>query len=148
MLKSKIVRETLKAKSYDFDEVETRKVTLGEDLRKLADDKLVVPESGKDRPEVTILKRGELKHDGDLMKSKEVVRTLVERIPEEVLRQTTIRNKRVTFKEVVEHLGLDQESGEWPQTGRNGEEENLSGETEEWDDGSEESDDEQEGLSG
>ena len=29
------------------------------------------------------------------MKSKEVVRTLVERIPEEVLRRITIRNKRV-----------------------------------------------------
>ena len=108
ILKSKIVRETLKAKSYDLDEVETGKVTVGEDLRKLlerqADDKLVVPESGKDKPEVTILKRGELKHDGDLIKSKEVVRPLNERIPEEVLRRTTIRNKRVTFKEEGEHL--------------------------------------------
>ena len=108
ILKSKIVRETLKAKSYDLDEVETGKVTVGEDLRKLlerqADDKLVVPESSKDKPEVTILKRGELKHDGDLIKSKEVVRTLIERIPEEVLRRTTIRNKRVTFKEEGEHL--------------------------------------------
>ena len=67
MLKSKIVRETLKAIGYDLDEVETGKVTVGEDLRKLlerlADDKSVVPESGKDRPEVTILKRGELKHE-------------------------------------------------------------------------------------
>ena len=46
MLKSKIERETLKAKSYDLDEVETRRVTIGEDLRrlleKLADDKPVV----------------------------------------------------------------------------------------------------------
>ena len=69
-------------------------VTVGEDLRKLferlADDKPVVPEKGKDRPEVIILKKGELKHEGDLMKSKEVVRTLIERIPEEVLRRTTI----------------------------------------------------------
>ena len=78
------------------------------------------------------------------MKSKEVVRTLVERIPEEVLRRTTIRNKRVTFKEAVEHLGPDQESGQWPEQGRDGEEENLSGESEEWGDSSEESDDEQE----
>ena len=105
----------------------------------------MVPESGKDRPEITILKRGELKHDGDLMKSKEVVRTLVERIPEEVLRRTTIRNKRRTFKEEVEHLGLDQESGKLPQR-RDGEEENLSGESEKWDNGSEESDDEQDSL--
>ena len=31
----KIVRETLKAKNYDLDEVETRRVTIGEDLRRL-----------------------------------------------------------------------------------------------------------------
>ena len=150
MFKSKIVRETRKEKGYDLKEVETGKLTVREDLRKLlerlADDKPVVLESGNDRPEVTILKRGELKHDGDLMTIQEVVRTLVERIPEEVLRRTTIRNKRVTFKEEVEHLGLDQESEEWPQRGRDGEEENLSGESEEWDDGSEESDDEQDSL--
>ena len=107
-LKSKIVRETLKAKSYDLDEVETGKVTVGEDLRKLferqADDKPVVPESGKDKPENTILRRGQLKQEGDLIKSKKVVRTLIERIPEEVLRRTTIRNKKVTFKEEGEHL--------------------------------------------
>ena len=124
MLKSKTVRETLKAKDYDLDEVETRKVTAGEDLRKLlerlADDKPVVPESCKDKPEVTIFKRGELKQDRDLIKSKEVVRTLVEKIPEEVLRRKAIRNKRVTFKEEFEHLGPDQESGEWPQRGRDG----------------------------
>ena len=50
------------------------------------------------------------------------------------------------FKEKDEHLGPDQESGEWPQQGRDGEEEKLSGESEEWDDGSEESDDEQDCL--
>ena len=92
-----------------------------------------------------------MKHDADLMKSREpvnreVVRTLVERIPEQVLRRTTRTNKRVSFKEEVEHLGLDQESGEWPQPGRDGEEENFSGEPEDWDDGSEESDDEQDSL--
>ena len=50
MLKLKIVRETLKAKGYDLDEVETGKVTVGEDLRRLlerlADDKPMVSESG------------------------------------------------------------------------------------------------------
>ena len=49
MLKSKIVRETLKAKSYDPNEVETGRVTLGEDLRrlieKLTDDKPVAPKN-------------------------------------------------------------------------------------------------------
>ena len=77
-LESKIVRETLEAKSYDLDRVETGKVTVGEDLRKLlqrlAESKPLVPESGKDKPEATILKRRELKQDGDLIKSKEVVR--------------------------------------------------------------------------
>ena len=61
-LKSKIVRETLKAKDYDLNEVKTGKVTIGEELRrlleKLADDKPVVSESGKDSPEVTMLKKG------------------------------------------------------------------------------------------
>ena len=35
MLKSKIVRETVKAICYDLDEVETGKVTVGENLRGL-----------------------------------------------------------------------------------------------------------------
>ena len=155
MLKYKIVRETLKATGYDLDEVETGNLMVGEDLKRLlerlADSKPVVSESCKDRPEVTILKRGEVKHDGDSMKSwepesKEVMRTLVGRISEEVLRRTTIRRKRVSFKEEVEHLGLDQESGEWPKPGRDGGEENESGESEEWVDGLAESGDEQDSL--
>ena len=55
------------------------------------------------------------------------MRSLVERI----LRRTTLRRKRVSFKEGVEHLRLDQESGEWPKPERDGEEESLSGESEE-----------------
>ena len=54
MLKSKIVRETLKSKGYDLDEVETRRVTIGEDLRrlleKIADDKPVLQNNDKDKP--------------------------------------------------------------------------------------------------
>ena len=61
MLKSKMAREILKAKSNDLDEVETRRVTIGEDLRKLleklADDKPVVQNNDNDKPEVTILKK-------------------------------------------------------------------------------------------
>ena len=75
MLKSKIVRKTLKAKGYELNEVKTGNVTVGEDLRKLLDRlgdvKPVVSESCKDRPEVTILERWEVKHDGNLMKSRE-----------------------------------------------------------------------------
>ena len=69
MLKSKIVRETLKAKSYDLDEVQTRRVMIREDLRRLlenlADDKPVVRNNDEDKPEVTILKRGEAAHGED-----------------------------------------------------------------------------------
>ena len=121
LLKSKIVRETLKAKSYDLDEVETRRVTIEEDLtrllEKLADDKPVARNNDKDKPEVTILKRGEADQGEDSTirqpDDKEVVRALVvEMIPEDILRLTTLRKKKVTFRKEAEHLGPDQESSE------------------------------------
>ena len=37
--------------------------------------------------------------------------TLVENIPEGILKQTTLRRTRVSLKEVAEELGLEQESG-------------------------------------
>ena len=52
----------------------------------------------------------------------------------------------MSFKDEVEDLGLDQECREWPPPARDDEEENLSGESEEWNQGSEESDDEQDSL--
>ena len=59
MLKSKIVRETLKAKGCDLNQVETRDAQIDEDLmrlvQKLADDKPVIERKGKEEPEVTIL---------------------------------------------------------------------------------------------
>ena len=96
-------------------------MTIGEDLRrlleKLADDIPVARNNDKDKPEVTILKRREAAQGEDsTMKQhegKEVVRTLIEKIPEEILRQTTLRKKKVTFKKDAEHLGPDQESEEW-----------------------------------
>ena len=123
MLKSKIVRETLKAKGYDLNEVETGRVKKGEDLtgflEKLAVDRPVVRDNNKDEPEVTILRRREAAYSEDSLKEKqpddkEVVQSLVEKIPEEILRQTTFRKKKVSFREEAEHLGLDQEFGEWP----------------------------------
>ena len=52
MLKSKNVRETLKAKSYDHNQVETGEAQIDEDLmsllEKLADDKPVIEGKGKD----------------------------------------------------------------------------------------------------
>ena len=91
---------------------------LGRLLEKLAGDKPVVSNNGKDLPEFTILKRGEVTHGEDSMKtkdpeSKDVVRTLVEKIPEAILKRTTLRRKRMSFKEEAEYLGLDQESCEW-----------------------------------
>ena len=68
---------------------------------------------------------------------REVVRTLVEKIQEDMLRRTTFRKKKVSFEAEAKHLGLDQESGEWPKTEEDSEEENLSGESEEWEDDSE-----------
>ena len=63
MLKSKIARETLKAKGYDLNQVETGTAEIDEDLRRLlerlADDKPVVKEKGEEEPEVTILKRND-----------------------------------------------------------------------------------------
>ena len=158
LLKSKIVREPLKAKGYDLNEVdldETGKATVGQDLmrllKKLADDKPVVSNRGNDEPEVTIMKRGEVTHDGGSKKAgepenKEVVRTLVEKTPKDILRRTTLRRKKVSFKKEVKDLRLDQESGEWQTSERYCEEKKLCRESEEWDKGSEECDDFQDSL--
>ena len=154
MVKSKIVRETLKAKSCDLDEVETRRVTIGEDLRrlleKLADDKSVARNNDEDKPEVNELKRGEAAQGEDSTiwqpDDNEVVRTLVEKIPEDIQRQTTLRKKKVTFKKEAEHLGPDQESWEWSKPEGESEEENLSVVSEEWEDDSEMSGDDQDSL--
>ena len=75
------------------------------------------------------------------------MRTLVEKIPEDILRRTTFWKKKWSFKEEAEHLGLDQESGEWPKTKEDSEEKNLSGESEEWEDDSEKNSDDQDSLS-
>ena len=93
MLKSKIVRETLQAKGCDLNQVETGRTEIGDDLRrlleKLADDKPVVEDKGKEEPD-----------------EKEVVQSLVERIPEDILKRTMARKKKVALKEKAEHLGL------------------------------------------
>ena len=154
MLKSKIVRETLKAKGYELDEVEKRRATIEEDLRrlldKLTDDKPVARKNDKDKPEVTILKRVEAAQGEDSTirqpGGKEVGQTLIEKIPEEKLRQTTLRKQKVTFMKEAEHLGPDQESGEWSKSERDSEEDNLSGESDEWEDDSEKSGVDQDSL--
>ena len=87
MLKSKIVRETLKAKGYDLNQVETGRAEIDEHLsrllEKLADDKPEVEEKGKEELEVTILRRNDADGSEDTLKEKkpdgkEVVQSLVE----------------------------------------------------------------------
>ena len=141
MLKSKVVRETLKAKGYDLNQVETGRAEIDEDLRRLlerlADDKPVVKEKGEEEPEVTILRSNMAAGSEDSSKErkpdeKEVVQSLVERIPEDILERTMVwKKKKVAFKEEAEHLGLSQESGDWDNAEEDTEEENLSGECEE-----------------
>ena len=40
-----------------------------------------------------------------------MVRTLVEKIPDEILTQTKLRRKKVSYKAEAEELGADQETG-------------------------------------
>ena len=154
MLKSKIVRETLKAKGYDLNQVETGDAQLDEDfkrlLEKLADEKSVIREKGKEEPEVTTLRRNETGGGEDSLEEKsdgkEVVQSLVDKIPGDILERTRVRKKKVAFKEGAEHIGLEQESGEWPTVEEDAEEEKLSGECGEWDEDSEKSSDDQDSL--
>ena len=157
ILKSKIVRETLKAKGYDLKQVETGDAQIDEDLmrllKKLADDKPVNEIKGRKEPEVTILRRNETVGNADSLRGsntdgKEVVRSLVDKIPDNILERTQVRKKKVAFKEEAEHLGLGQESGEWSTSTEEEEtgEEKLSGECEVWDEDSEKSSDNQDSL--
>ena len=105
-------------------------------LENLEEDKLVVRNNDKDEPEVTILRRNDAAYGEDSLKEKqpddkEVVQSLVEQIPEEILRQTIVRKKKVSFREEAEHLGLGQESEKWPTSEEDAEKEKLSAESEE-----------------
>ena len=110
-LRSKLIRETLKAKSYNLGDVETGKVTIGKDLMRLLENlaaaKPVVSTRRDGEPEFTITRRKEPSRDKNSMKAgdpgnKEMIRTLVNKIPEEKLKQTTLRRKEVAFKEEIE----------------------------------------------
>ena len=155
MLKSKIVRETLKAKGYYLNQVETGSAKIVEDMRglleNLADDRPVVRNNDKDEPEVSILRGNEAAYGEDSLKEnqlddKDVVQSLVEKIIEEILRQTMVRKKKVKIRQEAEHLGLGQESGEWPTSEEDAEEGKLSGESDGWDEDSEKSSNDQDSL--
>ena len=120
-------------------------------LENLADDKPVVRNNDKDEPEVTTLRRNEAAYGEDSLNErqldeKDVVQSLVQKVPEETLRQTMVRKKKVSFREEAEHLGLGQESGEWPTSEDDAEEEKLSGKSDEWDEDSEKSGNDQDSL--
>ena len=149
MLKSKIVRETLKAKGYDLNQVETGEAQIDEDLMRLleilADDKPAIEGKGKEEPEVRILRRNEtVGGEASLKESnpdgKEFVQSLAEKIPDDILARTRVRKKKVAFKEEI------QESGEWSTEAEDAGEEKLSGECEGWDEDSEKSSDDQDSL--
>ena len=110
----------------------------------------MVKEKGKEEPKVTILKRNETGGGEDFLKEKsagkEVVQSLVDKIPDDIPERTRVRKKKVALREEAEHLGLEQESGEWPTVEEDAEEEKLSGECEEWDEDSEKSSDYQDSL--
>ena len=114
-LKSKIVRETLKAKGYDLNQVETGEAQIDDDLmrllEKLADDKPVIHEKGKEEPELTMLRKSGIVSDENTSKvtkpdGKEVVQSLLEKIPDDIIEQTRVRKKKMAFKEEAEYLGL------------------------------------------
>ena len=156
ILKSKIVRETLKAKGYDLNQVEVGDAQIDDLMRlleKLSDDKPVIQEKGHEEPEVTILRRKETVNNtdssrGSVTDSKDVVRSLVDKIPESILEQTKVRKKQEASKDEAEHLGRGQEFGEWSMITEKEEtgEGELSGEREEWDEDSDESSENQDSL--
>ena len=102
MLKSKNVRETLKEKSYALNKLETGDTQIDEDLmrllEKLAVDKPVIERKGREEPEVTILRRNETVGNADSIRGsntdgKEVVQSLVDKIPDDILKRTRVRKK-------------------------------------------------------
>ena len=85
-------------------------------LQKLAGNMSVVTIEKNNEPEITIMTNTKVVPHRDSqpvdkeLENKEVVLTLVERIPEKILKQTTLRKKKVSFKEDAEELGAYQES--------------------------------------
>ena len=99
---------------------------IDEDLRrlleKLTNDKPVIKEKGKEEPEVAILRRNEEGGGEDSLKGKsdgkEVVQSLVDKIPDNILERTRVRKRKVASKEEAKHLGQGQESGGVAHSGR------------------------------
>ena len=102
-------------------------------LQKLADDKPVVSTRRDDKSEFTIMRKEKVPDDKNSLKtgdpeSKKLVRTLVENIPEGILKQTTLRRKKMSYREEAEELGTHQEYGKRLPNEEEGEDEIFSGE--------------------
>ena len=85
----------------DQETYDSLPLMIGEDLRKLleslADYRPVIQTNDKDEPEVSILRREEAAYGEDSLKKKQldgkdVVQSLVEKIPEEIQRRTMVRH--------------------------------------------------------
>ena len=79
----------------------------------------MIQENCKEEPEVTILRKSGTASDRNIsnvtnLDGKEVVQSLVEKIPAELLEQTRVRRKRVEFKEEAEYLGQVKSPGSDP----------------------------------
>ena len=99
----------MKAKGYDIEEVDKGRGVVGQNLLRLlqepADIMPVDTSQINNEPEITMMRRNKVGshkknqlEDRDL-ESKEVVRTVVENIPQDILLQTTLKMKKVYFKE-------------------------------------------------
>ena len=101
-------------------------------LQKLADDKPVVSTRRDDKPKFTIMRKEKVPGDKNSLKngdpeSKKLVRTLVENIPQGILKQTTLRRKKMSYREEAEELGPHQESGKRLPNEQEGEDEFFPG---------------------
>ena len=123
MLKSKIVKETLKAKGYDLNQVETGRTEIGDDLRKLLEklgnDIPVIETKGKEEPEVMILRRNDVDGSDNYLEEKktdekEVVQSLVERIPEDILSGLWLGRRRWHSRRRLNTLGWVKSPGSGP----------------------------------
>ena len=81
------MKETLRAKGYDLNEVETGEAQIDEELmrlfEKLADDKPVIERKGKEEPEVlnrSETASGENTSEESNLFGKEIVQSLVDKI--------------------------------------------------------------------
>ena len=117
-------------------------------LQKLTDNKPVDSTRKNDEPELTIMRKLEVRSrdKNSLSAGGRESNETNQKIPEEKLMQTTLRRKKVSLKEEAEEIGIHRESGEWLLNDNPSEAQNLSEEPDEWEEVAVESEDEQDIL--